>query len=128
MFIAKYPDGKIITEKDMVWDKVPVGMNRLELTLPIPVSYIDPGTKEMKPAPARTISLFGCEKYYFYNEAVASLSTEKKCSVSNNLVAKAIGGIIGDNVVEIKVDKGGFTTVRHFKIEQLAQSGIKLGA
>jgi hypothetical protein len=128
MFIAKYPDGKVITEKDMFWDEVPGGMNQVELTLPIPVHYIDPITKEQKPAPNRTVSLNGCEKYYFFNEAVSSLAAGSKGGVKNKLVAKAIGGIIGDNVIEIRMDAGGFTTVRCFKIEQLAQSGIKLGA
>jgi hypothetical protein len=128
MFIAKYPDGKVITEKDSNWDNTPAGMNMMELTLPIPVSYIDPGTKEQKSAPARTVSLSGCEKFYFYNEAVSNMAAGSKGGTEGKLVAKAIGGIIGDSVVEIRVDAGGFTTVRHFKIDQLVHSGIKVGA
>lgn len=128
MFIVKYPNGQVITEQEMVWDKVPSGMSQIELTLPIPVQYIDPVTKEKKDAPARTVSLNGCEKYYFFNEAVASLSTDKSKGVTSKLVAKTIGGIIGDNVIDIRIDSGGFTTVRNLKLNQLAQSGIKLGA
>jgi hypothetical protein len=123
MFIAKYPDGKVITEQDMYWDEVPGGMHRMELTLPIPVSYIDPETKETKSAPARTVSLGGMKEYYFYNEAVASMGKK------GQLIAKAIGGIDSEgNVIEIRIDAGGFTEVRTFKKEQLAQSAIKPGA
>lgn len=128
MFIAKYPDGKIITEKDMVWDDVPPGMSRVELSIPIKVSYIDPETKEEKVAPARTISLSGFEKYFFYNEAVSNIAANSKGGAESKLVAKAIGGIIGDTVVEVRIDAGGYSSVRHFKLDQLAQSGIKQGA
>jgi len=128
MFIAKYPDGKVILEKDMVWDNVPEGMNMVELTLPIPVSYIDSETKEQKAAPARTVSLSGCEKYFFYNEAVSSVGGGTTGGVEGKLVAKAIGGILGDAVIEIRVDAGGFTTVRHYKLNQLVHTGIKVGA
>jgi hypothetical protein len=128
MFIAKYPDGKVILEKDMVWDNVPEGMNMVELTLPIPVSYIDSETKEQKAAPARTVSLSGCEKYFFYNEAVSNIGCNSTGGVEGKLVAKAIGGILGDSVIEIRVDAGGFTTVRHYKLNQLVHTGIKVGA
>lgn len=128
MFIVKYPNGNIITEKDMYWDDVPEGMNRVELQFPIPVTYQDPDTKEIKPAPARTLSLAGFEKYYFFNEGVASLGSSDSKGVKQKLVAKAIGGINGEEVVEIRVDSGGFTDVRHFKIKDLAQSGIKEGS
>lgn len=128
MFIAKYPDGKIITEKDMFWDEVPSGMNRVELSIPIKVSYIDPETKKEVIAPARTVSLSGYDKYFFYNEAVASIAGNGKGGAESKLVAKAIGGIIGDNVVEVRIDAGGYSNVRHFKLDQLAQSGIKQGA
>ena len=128
MFIAKYPNGKTITEKDMFWDDVPAGMRSLELTIPIAVSYIDPETKEEKQAPKRTVSINGFERYYFYNEAVANISTEGNGS-KGRLEAKAIGGIDSEgNVVEVRIDFRGFVSVRHFKIEQLAQTGIKQGA
>lgn len=126
MFIVKYPDGRIINEKDMVWDDIPEGMNRVELTLPIPVSYIDPKTNETVKAPARTTSLKGFDKYYFYNEAVSRIAPGG--GIEQELVAKAIGGIKGDNVIEVKIDKGGFSSVSYFTIEQLAQTGIKKGA
>jgi len=128
MFTLNYPDGKRITEKDMVWDNVPEGMNSVSLTIPIPVSYIDPETKETKQAPSRTVFLSGCEKYFFYNEAVSNIGGGSKAGTKGKLVAKAIGGIIGDSVVEIRIDSHGFITVRHYKLNQLVHTGIKVGA
>ena len=129
MFIAKYRDGRIITEDEMVWDEVPEGMHILELTIPIEVSYIDPATKEVKRAPARTVSLRGFDKCYFYNEAVASIAANGgKGGSEGKLVAKAIGGIYGDNVVEIRMDQHGFSTVSNFKSDLLNHTGIKKAA
>ena len=134
MFIAKYLNGDIITEKDMVWDDVKDGMHLLEITFPIPVQYQDPITGEIKPAPARTVALKGhFDRYYFYNEAIATLSSEggSKTAGQGELVAKAIGGIDDKSgiVTEIKMIKGGFCEVRNYPVSELKiVRGIKQGA
>ncbi|MDD5068083.1 MAG: hypothetical protein PHN89_00580 [Candidatus Pacebacteria bacterium] len=129
MFIASYPNGKMVTEKDMVWDKVPGGMQRLEITLPIPVIYTDKQGLTKK-APDRTISLGRYDRYYFFNEAVASLG-DRDQAIKSNLVAKVIAGIDDkkEMVVEIRVDRGGFASVKSYPLSEMTViRGIKKGA
>ena len=129
MFIAKYPSGEIITEKQKTWNKVKDGMTSLELTFPMRVTYIDRETGEEKVAPARTISLKGFDKYYFHNEAVAYFDVNSKKSDSNGqgqLVAQVIGGIRNGQVVEIRIDKGGFCQTNVFDEEGFSHSDIKI--
>ena len=103
----------------MFWDNVKDGMHRLSLTLPIPVSYKDQKTGAIEKAPDRTISIGSYDRYYFYNEAVASmpvLMNDKNAGHGRN-IAKVIAGIddASGMVVEVRVDKGGFTSVRHLQ-------------
>jgi len=128
MFIAKYPNGKTITEKQKTWNKIEEGMSSLELTFPMRLTYIDRETNKEKVAPSRTISLRGFDKYYFHNEAVAHLDVGSG-KIENNgqghLVAQVIGGIRNGQVVETRVDKGGFCQTIVFDEVDLRHSDIK---
>ena len=128
MFIAKYPNGEIVTEKQNTWNKIKDGMSSVELTFPMRLTYIDKETGEEKVAPARTISLSGFDKYYFHNEAVASFDVNMKNKSNDGqgrLVAQAIGGIKDGKVVEIRVDKGGFSKTTIFDEEGFQHRDIK---
>lgn len=129
MFIAKYPNGKVVTEKQQTWDKVKDGMTSVELTFPMRLTYIDRTTGEEKVAPARTISLRGFDKYYFHNEAIAHFDINSDKTDNNGqgqLVAQVIGGIKDGKVVEIRVDKGGFCQTQIFDEEGFNHSDIKV--
>ena len=127
MFIAKYPNGEVVTEKAKTWDKIKDGLTVLELTFPIPVSYV---TKEgeTKRAAARTVSLSGFDKYFFHNEAVAHMDVNSDNELNNGqgvLVAQVIGGIRKGQVVMIRIDKGGFTKTTIMDEEGFEHKDIK---
>ena len=131
MFIAKYPDGKVVTERQLPWNKVKDGLSVLELTFPIPVTYIDPETGEEKRASARTISLRGYDSYFFHNEAVAHFDVTSKSNANNaqgELVAQVIGGVRDNQVTQVRIDKGGFCQITSFDTATFQHTDIKKAA
>ena len=131
MFIAKYPNGEIVTEKQKNWSEIDDGLSVLELTFPIPVTYRDPDTGEEKRASARTISLRGYDKYFFHNEAVAHFDINDQKfdnSGQGNLIAQVIGGIRDNQITQVRIDKGGFCQITSFDTKDFQHSDIKKAA
>lgn len=127
MFIAKYPNGKIITGKEKTWNKIDDGMTILELTIPLKVSYLDPNGNE-KIAPARTIALRGYDKYYFHEEALAFIDVNSKNPLNDGKGKKEAQAIIGfkdDIGTMIRVDKNGFIQISQCEEKDFRPSDIK---
>lgn len=124
MFIIDTKTGeKLIEGKDhngsaLVWDDVPgdVEITAMALTHPFPVN-ID--GKDISPK----VSISGYDKYYFYNEAVATVMQygDGSQQVEPNLQAKVIAGIDTDKgfVLEVRLDKWGNTSISTYPYEAL---------
>ena len=128
MFIARYKNGKTVTEKQSHWKGLVDGIIQVDLTFPIPVTYRDKKTGRTMKAPDRTISLKGYDQYYFHNEAVAHLDVNSGKITDDGqgkIVAKAIGGIRNGQVTEVRVDKGGFCQVIVFDEKDFKHRDIK---
>ena len=129
MFIAHYPNSKVITEADMFWDAVPEGMTNLQLVLPVHMHIKDSKTGELKDAPAPTVTLGKYDAYFFENEAVAvaMMSAGGKLldgQTKGMKVAEIIGGIDykRKDVVEIRVDRFANVMLYRFPLDQMKRS------
>lgn len=135
MFIINLKNGRQIVEDrtrnpdgtPMTWDDVPkdARIANLQLTHPNVIEYRDGAGVVVKKA-APIVSIGSYDRYYFHNEAVASMQMGGKTPQlkDHRLVAKVIAGIddkIG-LVVEVRVDLYGNTDVRRFPVSQLEEN------
>lgn len=123
MFTAYTKDNKrYIENKDyqgraFTWDDVPQDANITALTLTHPIPLITDNKKTFS-----KISITKYHYYYFFNEAIVSVSqsnNEPKQTV--NLVAKIIAGVDVEKkyVLEIRLDKYGNTSVNSYPLYAL---------
>lgn len=101
MFIGHFEDGKTITEKECLWDKLPLekGLTSLQLTLPR----------------GGVVTLKNFDWYYFSN--VAFVLPGKQI---NGVDSKVIGGVDEklNLVIEVEVDSQCNVHNRRFPIER----------
>ena len=130
MFVANYPNGKIVKENDCLWDDVTDGLINLQLTSPIKVNLKNPdGSLGREIAPMITLGKY--DRYYFWNEATATASVQGDKIIEvgqGRLVAKVIGGIDNEKkvVIEIRVDLYSNVKISHYPLKDLEKK-IKNG-
>lgn len=129
MFIVHYPNGRTITENEMLWDEVPDGLTNLQLSLPVVFKIKDSKTGEVKDGPAPTVTLGKYDAYFFENEAVAvAMMTAGGQMLAGQTkgtkVAQIIGGIDYQRkiVVQVRVDRFANAAVSRFPLDQLKRS------
>ena len=127
MYIAHYADGKTITERDMLWDKIPEGITCLQMALPVIRKRIDPQTRQMQDAPSPTVTLPKMDAYFYEHEAVATMmagngdGAQIIGQVKGTEVARIIGGIDYklNRVIMIRVDLQAFISVSIFPLDEM---------